>query len=225
MTRIPLKQIPDWIHSLLTENILLKVISLSIALLLWTYVAGERNVQIGLIVPLELRNIPAGFLVTNKINRQVELRVAGPKNLLNFLNAQETNAFLDLKNGREGKNIYHINERNFKLPKDISITSIYPKLIEVILEKSTRKSLPVIPRIDNYGKIKNLISSIVIKPSSVTLEGPEVDLKNIHRVFTEMVQPTRFKGEENIVVPLKVEGRFVRPGGGGLVTVKILFKK
>jgi len=222
---IKFQKIPDRIYSLLTENILLKVISLSIALLLWTYVAGERNVQIGLIVPLELRNIPTGFLVTNKINRQVELRVGGPKNLLNFLNAQETNAFLDLTNGKEGKNIYHINERNFKLPKDISITSIYPENIEVILEKSMSKSLPVIPTIENYLKIKSRIKSIVVEPSSVTLEGPEVDLNNINKVLTEMVQPTRFKGEENIVVPLKVEGRFVRPVGGGLVTVKILFRK
>jgi YbbR domain-containing protein len=211
-------------QDLVTKNIWVKLISIAIALLLWSYVVGERNVQIGLNVPLELRNVPGGYIVTNKIERQVEMRVAGAKNLLNVLNASETSAFLDLTNAREGKNIFHINERNFKIPKDIKITSIYPESIEVILEKYIKKSVPVIPDIKDFSSIQDKIARLVVEPSSVTIEGPEVDLKNIARVKTEIVQPTRFKGEENISVPIKLEGRFVRSVGGGMVTVRIKFR-
>jgi YbbR domain-containing protein len=213
------------IKEAVTSNFLLKVLSIAIAVALWTYVAGEKNVQVGLIVPLELRNLPPGYIATNKIERQVELRVAGPKNLITYLNASETNAFLDLASAKEGKNIYHIAERNFNIPKGINIRGTYPEKIEVILEKHLKKSVPVAVNIKDFNSLKNRISEVVAKPSSVTIEGPEVDLKNIEEVETEPIDLSRLTGEEDIVVPLKVTGRYVRAVGDGMVTVKVKFKQ
>jgi YbbR domain-containing protein len=209
----------------ITKNFLLKILSIAIAVALWSYVVGEKNVQVGLIVPLELRSLPSGYIVTNKIERQVELRVAGPKNLISYLSASETSAFLDLSTSKEGKNIYHLSEKSFNIPKGINIRGTYPEKVEVILEKHERKSVPVVVKIKNFKKLKEMIEEVVAKPSSVTIEGPEVDLKNIGEVETEPVAPSKFTGEEDIVVPLKVEGRFVRAVGDGMVTVKIKFKQ
>lgn len=207
----------------ITRNFLLKLLSVAIAIALWSYVGGEKNVQVGLIVPLELRNIPSGYMITNKVERQVELRVMGPKNLISFLSASETNAFLDLSSGKEGKNIYHLGEQSFNIPKGIIIRDTYPERIEVIFERQVRKSVPVVVRIKDHEKIENIIESISVKPSSVSIEGPEVDMKNIERVETELVEPSKTQGEEDIVIPLKVQGRYVRPVGDGMVTVRITY--
>ncbi|RMG57377.1 MAG: hypothetical protein D6713_09835 [Deltaproteobacteria bacterium] len=205
------------VKELVTKNFLLKVLSLGIAVMLWTYVAGERNVQIGLIVPLELRNVPSGYIVTNKVQRQVELRVSGPKNLLNFLNARETSAVLDLSSAREGKNIYHLNEKNFNIPKDIKIRSTYPESVEVILEKFERKTVPV--RVRVKGKKDGMV--VTVDPKTVTVEGPEIELRNIKRVYTEPIDLKRLAEVGDLVVPLDVTGRFVRPVGTGTVRVRI----
>ncbi len=208
-----------------TRNILLKVLSVAIAIALWSHVVGEKNVQVGLIVPLELRSLPSGYILTNKIERQVELRVAGPKNLISYLSASETTAFLDLSSAKEGKNIYHLSEKSFNIPKGINIRGTYPEKVEVILERHHRKSVPVAVKIKNINSLREKIDEIITKPSSVTIEGPVVDLKNITEVETEPVDPSRFSGEVDIVVPLNVKGRFVRAVGDGMVAVKIKFKK
>lgn len=219
----PIKETLEEARKIVTSNLLLKILSISIAIALWSYVAGEKNVQVGLIVPLELRSLPSGYIVTNKIQRQVELRVAGPKNLISYLNASETSSSLDLSSAKEGKNIYHVGERNFNIPKGIEIRGTYPDKVEVILEKKVRKSVPVKFRIKNYDTLRGKIKEIVVKPSSVTIEGPEVDMKNIGEVETEPVELSRFSGEEEIVVPLNVTGRYVRAVGDGMVSVKVIF--
>ncbi len=213
------------LRDVFTRNLLLKLMSLAIAISLWTYVAGERNVQIGLIVPLELRNVPSGYIVTNKVQRQVELRVSGPKNLLNFLNATETSAFIDLSSAREGKNIYHLGENNFNLPKDIKIRGAYPESVEVILEKYERKTVPVRVRFTRNSRWKEKVEKIIVEPPTVTIEGPEIELKHIKRVYTEAIDLSKLANVGDFVIPLALKGRFVTPVGDGTVRVKIVLKK
>lgn len=221
----PFKYFLGSLREAVTKNILLKLLSIAIAVALWSYVVGEKNVQVGLIVPLELRGLPQGYIVTNKIERQVELSVSGPKNLIGYLSASETTAFLDLTSAKEGKNIYHLSEKSFNIPKGIKMRGTYPEKVEIILEKQQRKSVPVKVNINNFDSLKEKIDEVVAKPSSVTIEGPEVELKNIGTVETEPVNPSGLSGEEDIVVPLKIQGRFVRVVGDGMVSVKIKFKK
>jgi hypothetical protein len=49
--------------SVLSENWVLKLLSLAFALILWFFVMGERKLEVGYAVPLELKNVPAGMMV------------------------------------------------------------------------------------------------------------------------------------------------------------------
>jgi hypothetical protein len=85
-----------FLQNLLRRNLWLKAIALGLAVALWWFVAGESKVQVGFIVPLEIRNIPSGITITNKVDRQVEVRLAGPPSLLGSLKPSDINAAIDL---------------------------------------------------------------------------------------------------------------------------------
>ena len=66
-----------------SRNFLLKLLSLVAAFSLWLFVnAGERDTEIALQVPLELRNIPAHLMITSPRVDFIDLRVSGPRTLL-----------------------------------------------------------------------------------------------------------------------------------------------
>jgi len=94
------------------RNLGLKALALGLAILLWWFVAGESNVHVGFAVPLEIRNIPADMAITNKVDRQVDVRLAGPPTLINGLQQNEISAVIDLSGMKEGKEIIPLTERS-----------------------------------------------------------------------------------------------------------------
>ena len=51
-----------------SHNLGLKVLALGLAVACWLFVAGESKVLVGFNVPLEMRDVPKGMTVTNKVN-------------------------------------------------------------------------------------------------------------------------------------------------------------
>ncbi|MBI5342727.1 MAG: YbbR-like domain-containing protein [Deltaproteobacteria bacterium] len=97
---------PDILHFLQgisKKNLGLKSLALVLAVVLWWFVAGESKVQVGFAVPLEIRNIPQGMTIMNKVERQVEVRLAGPPSLLGGVQQADVAAAIDLSDARAGK--------------------------------------------------------------------------------------------------------------------------
>ena len=51
----------NWLRRVLTENIGLKLLSLSLAAILWAVVGGDIPTEIVLPIPVEFRNVPPGL--------------------------------------------------------------------------------------------------------------------------------------------------------------------
>jgi hypothetical protein len=63
---------------LFVHNLGLKVVSLSIAVLLWVAITSAPRAEIGFTVPIELLNIPDGFEINTDSSAQAQVRVRGP---------------------------------------------------------------------------------------------------------------------------------------------------
>ena len=66
---------------LLTENWTWKLLSLVFALILWMFIMGERRLEVGYRVPLELQNIPQGLMIANEVPTSASVRISGPRAL------------------------------------------------------------------------------------------------------------------------------------------------
>lgn len=219
---------PDILHFLQgisRKNLGLKSLALVLAVVLWWFVAGESKVQVGFAVPLEIRNIPQGMTIMNKVERQVEVRLAGPPSLLGGVQQADVSAAIDLSDARAGRQLVRIEEQSIRVPPGVKVQRIYPTAVEVTLERMERKRLPVVARIGGNAEVRRKIERIQVAPSSF-----EVDA--LPEEFTRMKSLTVYVPAPNVNTEVYTANARVelREGhakivGNPEVRVKVYFRK
>lgn len=126
----------DWLKQVLLHNWWLKLASLGLAYVLWVVVTQAPPVEVGLTVPLELRNVPENLLVAGEIPSRVHLRVRGPEGQLRMLEPEEVGVAVDLTGATPGNHSFRLEAANVELPPGVEVVRIIPN--EVRLELAPR---------------------------------------------------------------------------------------
>lgn len=200
------------LDSLLSSRIFLRAVALSVALLVWFYVAGDQGSEVNktLRLRIDYRNVPAGFSVSRSV-RDVEVKIAANRRLFENLELDRISCEVDLKGLENGK--YRLPVRAL-LPPGVRLVSVSPEQVTVELVRLIEKVLPVRIAWDGVLPEDVLIDQLTLTPSEVTIRGPE----NILSGFSEaVVTPDAgqvLSGEEtSLSVRLKSDKGPVVPSG------------
>ena len=169
------------------RNLGLKLIAVLLSVLLWITVAGEHVVERSLRVPLEFRNVPEALEIVGNTPDTVDVRLRGSSALLSRVQPGEIVAVLDLDSARAGSRLFHIRPDEVRAPFGVEVSQIIPATLPLELEKSARRSVPVVPATEGQpapGFVKGNISS---DPSIVEIVGPESRVRQIAEATTEPV--------------------------------------
>ena len=107
------------------SNFGLKVLAIVIAVGLW--VAGHRDVERAVEVPVEFRNIPSDLMVLDNRVDYVVLRLMGPRTLVSTLDAGDLKLGLDLDGAKAGSVSYPLSSTSFNIPRGVTIARITPR--------------------------------------------------------------------------------------------------
>jgi hypothetical protein len=208
-----------------SQNLALKAIALAMAVAAWWFVAGESNVLVGFSIPLEIRNVPAGLTMTNKPEREVEVRLAGPSSLLAGLRPAEISAGVDLSAARAGRQYFTLDDRAVRVPPGIKVERIFPPSIEVILERTERRRVPVSARIGGGSALRRRVAKVEIDPPAVEVEALPEEFARMPAVHTEEIVPDRT--DVDYFADARVETRepHAKIVGSPTVRVTIQFRK
>lgn len=207
------------------RNLGLKALALGLAILLWWFVAGESNVHVGFAVPLEIRNIPADMAITNKVDRQVDVRLAGPPTLINGLQQNEISAVVDLSGKKEGKEIIPLTERSVEVPSGLRVERIYPPSVEIVLKELVRKTLPVRARIGGTPEVRSRIEKTEVNPPSLEVEALPDELTRLKELDTEVISPDVPEGIFRAKARVNLPEGHAKIVGNPNVLVTIRFRK
>ncbi len=207
------------------KNLGLKVLALVLSVLLWWFVAGESDVLVGFVVPLEIRNIPSGMALTNKVERQVEVRLAGPPTLIGALEQKEISAVIDLSDAKSGKENIPLSGRSIKIPAGFRVERVYPPTVDVVLEKLERKTIPVIPKIGGLGRIRAQIEKTEVDPPSLEVEALPNEFTRLKALTTEEIVPETSEGLFTAKARVNLPEGHARILGNPTVLVTIQFRK
>ncbi|NNF84207.1 MAG: hypothetical protein HKM29_03525 [Deltaproteobacteria bacterium] len=209
----------------LRKNLGLKALALVLSILLWWIVGGERNVLVGFAVPLEIRNIPADMALTNKVARQVDVRIAGPSTLISGLEQKEISVVVDLFGAKTGKEVIPLTERSVKIPAGFRVERVYPASIEVALEKLVRKTVPVRARIGGTSEIRARIAKTEVDPPSLEVEALPGELSRLKTLTTEEINLEKAEGVFTAKVRVNLPEGHAKIVGNPTVLVTIEFRK
>lgn len=122
--------VPEWISC----NLPLKLLSLTLAVFIWFFVVGGKEVEREFRVPVAARNLPAGLAPVSPLP-QVDLRVAGPRYVMAGIEMERLSVVLDFTRTGEGRVVFSALERGVSLPLGSRVTRIFPASVEVRLAK------------------------------------------------------------------------------------------
>ena len=149
------------------HNLPLKLLALFLAVSAWWFVARENNTLVSFDVPIEIRNVPKGLMLTSKVDRQAEVRFQGPSYILSGFKPSDISMTLDLSDSKLGHQTVKFNLQSVKVPAGIRVQGVFPRSVDVILEKTERRNIPVSAKIKDWALIQSRIRNIEIDPREV----------------------------------------------------------
>ncbi len=201
----------------------LKILAIALAVLLWLTVAGEHVVERSLRVPLEFRNIPPALEIVGNPPDNVDVRVRGSSALLSRLQSGEIVAVLDLSSARAGSRLFHIRNDEVRAPFGVEIAQVVPATLSLELEKSARRTVPVIPAIEGEPAPGFVVGRVLSEPATVEILGPDTRVRQLAEATTEPVSVAGARTRVRDVVTVGVVDSSVRvaQAQGATVVVEI----
>ena len=179
---------PIWekIVALAGSNFGLKVLALTIAVGLW--VAGHRDIERAVEVPVEFRNIPPDLMVLDNRIDYVVLRFSGPRTLVSTLDPNDLKLSLDLGGAKPGAVSYPLSSGSFNIPRGVTVARITPPVVHLRLEPIARRSVPVSVKLAGKPSAGYQVAQVIAQPANVLVAGLPEDVRRITTVETMPVE-------------------------------------
>ena len=202
----------------------LKLLAVMLAILLWLTVAGEHVVERTLRVPLELRNVPDQLEIVGDPPMTVDVRLRGSSALLGRMDPGDVIAILDLAAARPGSRLFHLRTDEVRRPFGVEVAQITPVTIALELERSGRRSVPVVPAVEGDPAPGFVIGRASAAPDTVEVVGPESRLRELTSATTEPISVAGQRATVTDVVTIGVSDASLRlaQAQSATVTVEVL---
>ena len=206
----------------LTENWVLKLISLAFAVVLWFFVIGERNLEVSYIVPLEYQGLAKDLIIANEVPSSVSVRISGPRALLMNQSAGDISIAVDLKGLPAGVTSFKRLEESLNLPTGLRVTRISPSYVDVKLERIREKSVPVRVVLTGTPVPGFMVTKTRVEPDQVVVSGAGSELKSVSEVVTESIDLTGVRQSFSQTAPIDYNGIYTYLGKQKTVEVEVL---
>ena len=170
----------------------LKLLSLVLALGLWTYAVSEEGVEVQRRIPLKIVIQNSHMSILDTSTDTLEVTLVAPRGLLSDLASEQIVAIHEIEEAVKtaGKYSFRVEPDEIKLPKSqIRVTSIEPEIVQVRLDEVIVKKLPVEPQYggDPAFGYKVVKEEIQLDPNAIMVEGPKGQLEKFESIATEKI--------------------------------------
>jgi YbbR domain-containing protein len=165
----------------------LKIVAVSLALLLWFVIAGQKQAERSLRVPLEFQNTPEHLELTSDVPGFVDVRVRGPARALGQLRSSDLVALVDLNNARPGRRMFNLTQDHVYVPTGVRVLQVQPSTISLQFESSVSKTVPVVALTEGEPAPGYMLGRILCSPDKVEVIGPESAMRELQQAMTEPV--------------------------------------
>ncbi len=203
------------------ENIGLKIAAVLLSIALWVFVTSRGQSEMSVDVPLEFQNIPAGLEIVNHSVKTVSLTIKGQDRFIKNIKPADIRVSVDLGKARKGEDTFFIHGEDVKLPHAVTVTSIDPSSVKVLLEETITKTVKVVPLITGAPERGYYVKSVDVTPQTVIIEGTRSEIARIKNIRTEPLDITGLNETFTEDLKLDLTGKNVRSRIND-ITVKVV---
>ena len=173
----------SWLGTL-KRNRLLKLFSILLAIVLWFTVSGEERTETTVNMALELVNLNKNLMATNEVPPAIQVRVVGPRSIVNNLSQTRLTQTLDLNGYKSGRHTFSLGPNSLSLPRGVQVVRIQPNPITLTLAATITRTLPIKPVLENNPAEGYELVSVNTRPAQVTVRGPAPELAELQFIST-----------------------------------------
>ncbi len=171
------------------SNFRYKLLSLVIAAFIWFIAQGQTDIEKSFQIPVVLEGLSEELVATELSADVVNIRVRGSRAALDNIETKTFEYVLPGEGAQSGPADFRVDlvglER--KLPRGSTILSHSPSNIEARFEPRAQRRVRVQPAVAGDPANGYQISSIVVEPSVVQIEGARSEVLRLTEVVTETV--------------------------------------
>ena len=215
-----------WFRELIFRNLVLKLLSLAVAVVIWALVATEPELSTFTTVHLEYKNLPEGLEISSDPVSSVVLELRGPQGELRGVGETIKPAVvLDMSNMDPGEHTFQIGNGNVKLARAVQLVKSVPSQVRFTFEPRRIHSVPVRARFTGEGMNGYVIAGLNVEPKEVEITGPRSRVGRITSVLTDQIDLSNVTGTSEFHVNVFVDDPFVRFESAPEATVTVSMKK
>ncbi|MEE9218861.1 MAG: CdaR family protein [Acidobacteriota bacterium] len=173
--------------SWLTDNLLLKTLSLALAIGIWLVVIGENEVEFSVPAPLVLQGLPDAMALAAPPPDQVTVRLRAPEALRKGLGTGDINALLNLSSLGPGEHLIPLRHDQVRVPFGAKLLSVTPDVVPLKIEPRVSREVPVEVRVEGQLAEGFVLGRVDVDPPKVAVEGPAGVVSAVGNVSTERV--------------------------------------
>ncbi len=185
------------------------LLSIFLGLLVWIVAANDdlvkRNNFPGFPgIPIELRNLPPGLIVTEGEEQRVMVDVVLHEERQNDLSADDLVAYVDMAGLGPGTHQMEVMVEPRALAPQFRLTARIPNRITLRLDEEITRTFPVEVEITDAGTIapNYQVLTPTVSPISLTIRGPATDLGPVERVVARLELDSARGTVEAMIEPL-----------------------
>lgn len=205
----------------LTENLGWKLLSLTVAVVLWLTFVNNPDLVTTISVPVEYANVPADLELRPDAPERVRLEVRGPSTRIHQFENSSPAVVLDLSDIRKPcERTFRITPEQVKLPPGLTLVRAVPAQVRLKLERRLERLVPVRPQILGLPPGLQIVSQMV-EPSEMAVVGPESRVRTLDSVETDPVELSATPGEQVLRTQAFLRDPELRLASNGTVTVRV----
>ena len=183
---------PSLIHRsvfqrIFVHNIGLKLVSLLLAIGLWTVVARSPVAEIEMKVPIEFHNLPDNLEIDSASFTEAQIRIRGPERLIHELQAADVHAEVDLASVQSGERTFDLTGRQVRVPQDLEVVQIIPAQFHLSFDNRETRTVEVRPRVTGNFASGLRVKQVIADPPNVMITGPRRRVEAVEDATTDPV--------------------------------------
>jgi len=178
----------SFFHRTFGHNIVLKLVSLLLAVGLWLVVARDPIAEVEIKVPIEFHNLPDNLEIDSASFTEAQIRVRGPERVIHRLQIADVRAEIDLAGVRPGERTFDLTGRQVRVPQDLEVVQIIPGQFHLSFDDRETRVVEVRPRVTGNFASGMRVAQVIANPPNVVITGPRRRVDAVEAATTDPVE-------------------------------------
>ena len=207
------------------KNWVLKLVSFCLALFLWFFVAAESKVDMNVMIPVEIINLPSHLIISNEYKKELEVSVTGPRSLIRNLERSHTSRTVDMSQASSGPMVVTNEPQTIPLPWGVKLNRVNPAEFIIKLDELIDKKIPIQPVTSGKLDPGYKLISVMLEPATITVTAPKGTIGELESINTKPLEISKLTSSTMAHTSLDLGPKIAEIIGEPVVTASIIVEE